>query len=86
MSSLSARRKSENGWKRWDGDGIDLQSKSMLRSEAEDAFCEAEPRLAKQGLHIVEDDMARDGAKRPAGGVKLSYKVIKKNAKKRPRR
>ncbi len=38
---------------------------SLDPSEGEDAFCEAEPRPAKQGLNISVADIAQSGAKRP---------------------
>ena len=58
---------------------------SLDPSEGEDAFCEAEPRPAKQGLNISVADIAQSGAEatnKPqchagtrvpvwAGGVKL---------------
>jgi len=45
-----------------------------VRSEAEDAFCEAEPRLAKQGLHISVADMAQPNIE-PTGEM-LKYGII----------
>ncbi len=60
---------SEISLERWAGKALGYGSKSrgIPGSErSEDAFCEAEPRLAEKGLHIDEVDMAQNGAKRPA--------------------